>query len=146
MLLQRPGWCSALELDWFSGNSFLSFLVECQSQPQNITSLGAARMWSVGNVPGCLQLWHCLPIKTSMGACQKPISQNPGLAQGDAKTKACWTWCIKLSENYIRKPGTVEDLWWEHGLGVDLTSNLDSISCVTLGKLLYFSDLQFPHL
>lgn len=49
--LPRPGQGSALELDWFSGNSFLSFLVECQPHPQHVTSLGTARMWSVGNMP-----------------------------------------------------------------------------------------------
>ena len=55
--MQGPSQCCALGQDWFSGT--LSFLAECQPHPQNVTSLGTARMWSVGCLVACSRDCAC---------------------------------------------------------------------------------------
>ena len=76
--------------------------------------------WKCTWLPAAVTVLAIKPCKTAR---QKPISQNIGLTQRDAKTKACSTLSIKLCVNHIGNPGQWKG---EHGLKINLASNLDS--------------------
>lgn len=89
-----PVFCSWISLVSRELFSFLSGRMSITSPEYHL--LGNSQDAVGGNVPGLLAAVTVLTIKPSDRAHQKHVSQNLGLAQRDAKTKACWTFKYKI--------------------------------------------------
>ena len=116
-----PVFCSWTRLVFREVFSFLSGRMSITSPEYHLLGNSQDAVgWKCTWLPAAMTV---LAIKPCKIARQKPISQNLGLTQRDAKTKACWTLSIKLCVNHIGNPGQWKG---EHGLRINLASNLDS--------------------
>ena len=116
-----PVFCSWTRLVFREVFTFLSGRMSITSPEYHLLGNSQdAVSWKCTWLPAAVTVLAIKPCKTAR---QKPISQNVGLTQRDAKTKACSTLSIKLCVNHIGNPGQWKG---EHGLKINLASNLDS--------------------